>query len=58
VERRTQTLRTSKNSRRLDATQNAGRRPQPSQRSSATDGRSADGERIAGKVTRGNKMAD
>ena len=58
VDRRTQTHRTSKTSPRLAATHNDGCRPQPSQWSSATDGRSADGERIPGKVTRGNNLAD
>ena len=51
VDRRTQTLHTRKTSRRLAATHNAERRPQRSQLSFATGGRSADGERHTGKVT-------
>jgi hypothetical protein len=50
-------LRTRKTSRRLVATYNAGRGSQRSHWTSATEGRSADGESLAGKVTRGNKMA-
>jgi len=52
LERRTQTLRTRKASRRLAATHNARRRPQLSQCPSGTEGQPADGERHTGKVTR------
>jgi len=58
VDRRTQTLRTRKTSRRLAATHKTGRRSHCSQWSSATEGRSADGEHHTGKVTLGSKMAD
>ena len=57
VDCRTQTLRTGKSSCRLTATHKAGCRPQRPQWTSAIEGRSADGERLTGKVAWGNKMA-
>ena len=58
VDRRTQILRTRKTTSPLIATYNPGRRPQHPEWPSATEGRTADGERQTGKVTRGNKLAN